>query len=247
MITLASEILDSFDFKSYFLETVGSTSQFLKEKIKQESTSKLFCSSIEQTDGYGQRSRSWLSNKNSLKFSIAFELNEDMDSLFLSGLQLALFFRKILSNYHAEELKVKWPNDIYSSKGKICGILTEIVKTEKNYVVIGVGINVDYCLLGTDFNSDSVSWLKIEDMLKEFLINIDSIYENNKISKLDVLDEWSRFDFFEEDCEVLVLDGLSSNIGLYRGLSMNCMPKILFNDKLVEYISANVSLKKVES
>ena len=40
MIILASEILDSFDFKSYFLETVGSTSQFLKEKIKQESTSK---------------------------------------------------------------------------------------------------------------------------------------------------------------------------------------------------------------
>ena len=41
--------------------------------------------------------------------------------------------------------KIKWPNDIVINKKKVCGILTEMT-TEMmyvNYVVIGVGINVN--------------------------------------------------------------------------------------------------------
>ena len=43
------------------------------------------------------------------------------------------------------DAEIKWPNDIVLNKKKICGILTEM-STEIdyiNYVVIGVGINVN--------------------------------------------------------------------------------------------------------
>ena len=43
------------------------------------------------------------------------------------------------------ETGIKWPNDIVMNKKKVCGILTEM-STEIdyiNYVVIGVGINVN--------------------------------------------------------------------------------------------------------
>ena len=49
----------------------------------------------------------------------------------------------------AEELgfnvSIKWPNDIVISKKKICGILTEMGTNgvKINYVLIGVGINVN--------------------------------------------------------------------------------------------------------
>ena len=41
---------------------------------------------------------------------------------------------------------IKWPNDVVLEKKKICGILTEMsVQAEYvDYVVIGVGINVNH-------------------------------------------------------------------------------------------------------
>ena len=42
-------------------------------------------------------------------------------------------------------VSIKWPNDIVISKKKICGILTEMGTNgvKINYVLIGVGINVN--------------------------------------------------------------------------------------------------------
>ena len=45
-------------------------------------------------------------------------------------------------------VKIKWVNDLYLGRKKICGILTEIIKSaERNYVMIGIGVN----LTTTDF------------------------------------------------------------------------------------------------
>lgn len=39
--------------------------------------------------------------------------------------------------------KIKWVNDLYYNGKKICGILTETVRTgEHNYIMIGIGINI---------------------------------------------------------------------------------------------------------
>ena len=43
------------------------------------------------------------------------------------------------------ETKIKWPNDIVLNGKKVCGILTEMSSEmmQINYMVIGIGINVN--------------------------------------------------------------------------------------------------------
>ena len=58
---------------------------------------------------------------------------------------------------------IKWPNDIVLNKKKICGILTEM-STEIdyiNYVVIGVGINVNQETFPDEIKETATS-LKVE-------------------------------------------------------------------------------------
>lgn len=40
----------------------------------------------------------------------------------------------------AFDVRIKWPNDILLNQGKVAGILLE--KTDKNYMVVGIGVNV---------------------------------------------------------------------------------------------------------
>ena len=40
-------------------------------------------------------------------------------------------------------ISVKWPNDIFINKKKVCGILQELVTyDDKKFLIIGIGINI---------------------------------------------------------------------------------------------------------
>ena len=39
--------------------------------------------------------------------------------------------------------RLKWPNDVYVDGGKVAGILLETIHTAPDYVVIGIGLNVN--------------------------------------------------------------------------------------------------------
>ena len=40
-------------------------------------------------------------------------------------------------------MSIKWPNDIFVNKKKICGILQELITLKrKKFLIIGIGINV---------------------------------------------------------------------------------------------------------
>ena len=43
-----------------------------------------------------------------------------------------------------KDMKIKWVNDIYNERGKVCGILVESVPVSQNLVgvIVGIGINV---------------------------------------------------------------------------------------------------------
>ena len=53
--------------------------------------------------------------------------------------------RSAIAELTGEDVRIKWPNDIVLNQKKICGILTEMSSemTCINYVVIGIGINVN--------------------------------------------------------------------------------------------------------
>ena len=99
-----------------------------------------------QTKGRGQRGNTWLSEPGSnLTFSILLKpaVLEAKDFMSITFLAAAA-----VRDYLVDEgiaAQVKWPNDIYVGKRKICGMLIEngLEGNRIAYSVIGIGLNLN--------------------------------------------------------------------------------------------------------
>ena len=103
------------------------------------------CVSEYQSSGRGRHGRCWVAaGYQNLMFSLAWRLQESAKDLsrlsLVAGLALCQCLEKIAGN----DVKLKWPNDIICSHGKLAGVLVETRKAKfgEVYVVIGVGLNI---------------------------------------------------------------------------------------------------------
>ena len=129
------------DLECHFFESIESTNNFFTNKPFKNKVQ--LCVTREQTQGKGQHGRHWESQKDSsIIFSIKRNFPQECN---LNGLSLivGLAIVKILEKEClVEDLKIKWPNDIYFENKKLAGILLENQMQSGNQsVVIGVGIN----------------------------------------------------------------------------------------------------------
>jgi len=102
------------------------------------------CTAIEQTAGRGRRGRQWVSAPGSgVYLSVGWtfpELRRDLPTL---ALAVGVAARRALTSLGAQNIVLKWPNDLIVQNGKLGGILNELrVCTTGAYVVIGIGVNV---------------------------------------------------------------------------------------------------------
>jgi BirA family biotin operon repressor/biotin-[acetyl-CoA-carboxylase] ligase len=105
----------------------------------------------EQTKGKGQRSKEWLSSKgHNIAMSIVIEPEKlSASELFSLSMMAAVGVQECLSNY-SDDIKIKWPNDIYWRDRKAAGILIENIwqANELKFAVIGIGININQTEFG---------------------------------------------------------------------------------------------------
>jgi BirA family biotin operon repressor/biotin-[acetyl-CoA-carboxylase] ligase len=106
----------------------------------------------EQTRGKGQRNKEWVSQTGqNIAMSIVLEPDGLLSSeAFLLSMMAAVAVRELVSTYTTDNIKIKWPNDIYWRDRKAAGILIENVwqGNEWRCAVIGVGINVNQTEFG---------------------------------------------------------------------------------------------------
>ena len=100
-----------------------------------------------QTAGRGRGSNQWWSSAGSLTFSVVLELNRFGKVLqyaprvaLFAGLAVAESLCRVLPN---ASIGLKWPNDVWLQDRKVCGILAETARGVCDYVVVGIGINVN--------------------------------------------------------------------------------------------------------
>ena len=100
-----------------------------------------------QTQGRGRGEHRWWSTAGALTFSLVLDMgvgeipSERWPQVSLTA---GLAVCEALSLLHPEiEAGLKWPNDIYIGRRKICGILIEAPSRPKGRMVVGVGINVN--------------------------------------------------------------------------------------------------------
>lgn len=100
----------------------------------------------QQNHGKGRRGRNWVSPPGTnIYMSLLLRPDFEVGKAPMLTLLMAYSVAEALIELEQVDAKIKWPNDIVLNKKKICGILTEMMMKEQeiDYVIIGVGINVN--------------------------------------------------------------------------------------------------------
>jgi len=145
------------------LQSVDSTNNYARKLINESGLPESQAASLhgtavfahEQVSGKGSRGKKWLSEKGSnIALSIvvqpgALQLTQQFFLSAASALAVYDLFQK-----HADDnVKIKWPNDLYWQDRKAGGILIESVITSSgkwDWAIIGIGININQVKFAED-------------------------------------------------------------------------------------------------
>lgn len=113
-----------------------------------------------QNMGKGRRGKSFTSPRGQSVY-MTFLLRPDIPPIRASMITIlsAMAVRSGLREICGIDTLIKWPNDVVADGKKICGILTEMSAelTKINYVVVGIGINVNNKKMPKDIENVAVS------------------------------------------------------------------------------------------
>lgn len=126
------------------LPVIDSTNQYLLDRIGELSSGDA-CVAEYQQAGRGRRGRKWFSPFGSnLYLSMYWKLDQGPAAAMGLSLVIGIVMAEVLQRLGAEDVRVKWPNDLYLKDRKLAGILVELTgKTgDAAQLVIGAGINL---------------------------------------------------------------------------------------------------------
>lgn len=107
-----------------------------------------------QTAGRGRGTNRWFSTSGALTFSLVIDpktLHADPACWPRLSLWTALGIRDAIAAFTpGADVQVKWPNDVFLSQRKVCGILIEHAPVT-NLLVVGIGINVNNELISPEW------------------------------------------------------------------------------------------------
>ena len=133
----------------HFFDVTDSTNSCAKKAAEEAASSgnvipRLFVAK-EQTAGRGRMGRSFSSRANSgIYMSLLYFTDKPLcDAVSITTAAASIVATEI-ERATGKEMKIKWVNDIYNERGKVCGILVESVPVSPDLfgVVVGIGINI---------------------------------------------------------------------------------------------------------
>ena len=146
-----------------------------------------------QSAGRGRQGRNWVSDEGNLFVSVLLKPEKPLAELaelsFVAALAVQEAIAPMLSA--PDKLQTKWPNDILLDGKKISGILLESFRTEndKQWVVVGVGVNVDSFPTQTEFPATCLKDAGVE------LVSAKIILSRFIHHFIDRYDEWNSKGF----------------------------------------------------
>lgn len=133
-----------------------------------------------QTAGKGRRGRQWESPAGeNIYMSILLRPDCAPDRAPMLTLVMAYSVAKVIRELGFLDVQIKWPNDLVLSGKKICGILTEmqLKDTEIDYVVVGVGINVNTSKFAEELKDTATSLYLESGIVSDRETLVESIVE----------------------------------------------------------------------
>ena len=126
-------------------QSLDSTNKYLQEQAEKSDCSGSVVLAERQTSGRGRRGKTWVSPfAANIYMSILWDFEQGAQALEGLSLAIGVAVRRALIELGLEDVRLKWPNDIYIGNKKLGGILLEMIGDPAGHcsVVIGVGINV---------------------------------------------------------------------------------------------------------
>lgn len=181
------------------LKEVDSTNSYMKELLGNmpNKVEGVVIAADNQTLGRGQMGNVWESEigKN-ITFSFLLKPKLKASDQFSLSKVVSLGVVDFLISLGIEDVKIKWPNDIYVDNNKIAGILIEntLKGSEIDNCVVGVGLNVNQIsFLKPITNATSLQLLlkeeqNVEELLQRLLFFIEKNYLKLKALKYQEID-----------------------------------------------------------
>jgi len=165
----------SFGRKTFYFDSLSSTMDMATQLALKEAKEGTVILAECQTKGRGRLGRVWHSPKyKGLYFSLILRPEIPLDKAPVITLLSGVSICEAIKETTLLDAQIKWPNDIIFHNKKLGGILTEIKAEvdEVNFVVIGVGLNI---------NNDKKSLIpgstSLRQEMKEELSRLD-IFQN---------------------------------------------------------------------
>jgi BirA family biotin operon repressor/biotin-[acetyl-CoA-carboxylase] ligase len=183
-------------------EVIESTNDYLK-KMADEVEDRTVVISDKQIKGRGRTGKVWQSNSNEgIWMSIILKPDIKIDKApFITLIAAASIIKSL--NDCLICAKIKWPNDIILNGKKLCGILTELITTQKGInIIVGIGMNVnttnfsdEICKIATSLKKEGYEidkWDLIEKILDHFeKLYVDYVENENKFEVIKICREYS--------------------------------------------------------
>ncbi|CAI1218046.1 bifunctional biotin--[acetyl-CoA-carboxylase] ligase/biotin operon repressor BirA [Serratia quinivorans] len=249
-------ILDQLgDKRVTVLPVVDSTNQYLLDRIT-ELQSGDACVAEYQQAGRGRRGRQWISPFGAnLYLSMFWRLDQGPAAAMGLSLVIGIVMAEVLKDLGAQDVRVKWPNDLYLNDRKLAGILVELTgKTgDAAQLVIGAGINL--AMRETNANAINQGWIN----LQEAGINIDrnelaatllnELRQSLRQFEIDGLApfiaRWRALDNFI-DRPVKLLIGEQQIFGIARGIDQQGALLLDQDGVIKPFIGGEISLRSAE-
>ncbi len=171
----------------YFKE-IDSTQKYSKEMVNNNLKNGTIVITDNQTKGIGTNGRNWYSNigKN-ITMTITVYPNVDVNKLNNLTIDVARAMQKTIQDLYNINLNIKKPNDLIINNKKIAGFLVEtgLIKQKVNYILIGVGFNVNEVEFNVEIKDIATSLkeefkkdFSREDIIVNFIENLENVINN---------------------------------------------------------------------
>lgn len=130
----------------HYYDTIDSTNLEAKRLAEQGAPHGTLVVADCQNQGRGRRGRAWTEQKGTgIAMSLVLRPEIPVECSSMLTLVTALAVAEGIKDAAKVDVQIKWPNDIILHGKKVCGILTELSAQmdELNYVIVGIGINVN--------------------------------------------------------------------------------------------------------
>lgn len=232
---------------------IDSTNQHLLNKVDSLESGSV-CIAEYQAKGRGRRGREWVSPFGSnLYLSMFWRLDAGMAAAMGLSLVVGVAIVEALEELGLNEVKLKWPNDLYYQDRKLAGILVEMSGQAGGAanLVIGMGLNL---MMAESTEGITQPWASLQEVADNQKIDRNQLaitmiktlhksladYELQGMSGF--VERWNRLDNFINRPIKLIMGPREVN-GIARGINEQGAVILETDNGIEAYIGGEISLR----